>query len=82
MYIIVGKRITGKVIIVEPVTSFAPQGGLKRVQTFRRQFHEKYHVVVITKKRMLDRIPSNAYDQLIVFEDIDKAKVKLRAIAK
>ena len=67
-----------KVMIVEPVTSFAPQGGLKRVIAFRRQFSEKYHVVLVTKARMLDKIPSTAYDQLVVFEDMDKAKVRFR----
>jgi hypothetical protein len=80
-FILVGKRIHGKVIIVEPITSFAPQGGLKRVQIFRRRFHDKYHVVVVTKKRMLGGVPSAAYDQLVVFEDIDKSKVKFRSVS-
>ncbi|MCP4582993.1 MAG: hypothetical protein GY839_15400 [candidate division Zixibacteria bacterium] len=77
-FVIVGKRFHNKVIIVEPVTSFAPQGGLKRVQAFRRQFKEKYHIILITKTRMLDRIPESAYDQLVVFEEIDKTKIRLR----
>ncbi len=79
-YILVGKRIKGKVIIIEPITSYAPQGGLKRVQIFRKRFHEKYHVVVVTKKRMYDDIPSDTYDQLVMFENIDKTKVKFRSV--
>lgn len=77
-YILVGKRFHRKVIIIEPITSFAPQGGLKRVQTFRNQFKSKYHIVVVTKNRMIDQIPSSAYDQLIEFEKLDKSKIKLR----
>jgi hypothetical protein len=77
-FIIIGKRFHNKVMVVEPVTSFAPQGGLKRVIAFRRQFKNKYHVVLITKKRMLDRIPETAYDQLVVFEDIDNTRVKFK----
>ena len=77
-FVIIGKRFHNKVMIVEPVTSFAPQGGLKRVIAFRRQFSEKYHVVLVTKSRMLDKIPNAAYDQLVVFEDMDKAKVRFR----
>jgi len=77
-FIIIGKRFHNKVIVVEPVTSFAPQGGLKRVIAFRRQFKSKYHVVLVTKKRMLDRIPDFAYDQLVIFEDIDKIRVKFK----
>jgi hypothetical protein len=79
-YILVGKRIKGKVIIIEPITSFAPQGGLKRVQIFRKRFHEKYHVVVVTKKRMFEDIPPETYDQLVLFENIDKSKVKFRSV--
>jgi hypothetical protein len=77
-FILIGKRFRSKVIVVEPITSFAPQGGLKRVQTFRNQFRDKYHVVVIAKKRMIDRIPRNAYDQLIEFEKLDTSRVKFR----
>ncbi len=77
-FIIIGKRFNNKVIVVEPVTSFAPQGGLKKVIAFRRQFKNKYHVVLITKTRMLDRIPQSAYDQLVVFENIDDTHLKLK----
>ncbi|MCD6161101.1 MAG: hypothetical protein J7K40_01655 [candidate division Zixibacteria bacterium] len=77
-FIIHGKRFHGKTVIVEPITSFAPQGGLKRVQTFRHQFSSKYHIVIITKNRMLDKIPQNAYDQLIEFEKLDKSKIRFR----
>ena len=77
-FVIRNKRFHSKVIIVEPVTSFAPQGGLKRVQTFRKQFTAKYHVVVITKNRMIDRIPASVYDQLIEFEKLDKARILFR----
>lgn len=77
-FIIVGKRFRNKVVVVEPITSFAPQGGLKRVQAFRRQFKSKYHIVVVTKKRMLDQIPENAYDQLVVYERLDRLKIKFR----
>lgn len=77
-FIVVGKRYHGRVVIVEPITSFAPQGGLKRVQTFRRQFHSKYYVVIITKRRMLDRIPDDAYDQLLIFEELDGSFIKFR----
>lgn len=77
-FIIVGKRFRNKVVIVEPITSFAPQGGLKRVQAFRRQFNSKYHIVIVTKKRMLDQIPKNAYDQLLVYERLDKSRIKFQ----
>lgn len=77
-FVIIGKRFHNKVIIVEPVTSFAPQGGLKRVMAFRRQFNDKYHVVLVTKTRMLDRIPQAAYDQLVVFEEIDNIRIRFR----
>jgi len=77
-FIILNRRFQRKVIIVESITSFAPQGGLKKVQTFRQQFNDKYHIVVISKKRMLERIPSSSYDQLVEFEKLDKIKIKFR----
>jgi hypothetical protein len=77
-FIILGRRFHNKVLVVEPITSFVPQGGLKRIQAFRRQFNRKYHIVVVTKKRMMDQIPENAYDQLVVYEQLDKIKIKLR----
>lgn len=77
-FVIIGKRFRNKVIVVEPVTSFAPQGGLKRVQAFRRQFKDKFHIVLVTKSRMLDSIPENAYDQLVLFEKLDKTRIKFR----
>ena len=77
-FIIIGKRFHGRVVIIEPITSFAPQGGLKRVQTFRKQFHKKYHVVVVTKRRMMDQIPENAYDQLVEFETMNRTRIKFR----
>jgi len=77
-FIILNRRFQRKVIIVEPITSFAPQGGLKRIQTFRQQFNDKYHIVVISKNRILERIPSSAYDQLVEFEKLDKIKIKFR----
>jgi len=67
--------IEGRTIIVEPVMSFAPQAGLRRVQAFSRRFREKYYVVLIVKKRMLGRIPADAYDKLIVFEDLNNARL-------
>ena len=77
-FIVIGKRFHNKVIIIEPVTSFAPQGGLKKVMAFRRQFSNKYHVVLVTKNRMLDRIPDSAYDQLVVFESIDSTQIRFK----
>jgi len=75
-YIILNKRFRKKVIIVEPITSFVPQGGLKRLQTFKQQFSNKYHVVIITRSRMQNKIPSSAYDQLVEFEKLDKTKIR------
>ncbi len=77
-FIILGRRFQNKAVVVEPITSFVPQGGLKRVQAFKRQFNSKYHIVIITKKRILDLIPKNAYDQLIVYEQLDKSRIKFR----
>lgn len=67
--------IEGRTIIVEPVLSFAPQAGLRRVQAFSRRFRNKYYVVLIVKKRMLGRIPADAYDRLIVIEDLKSTRL-------
>jgi len=77
-FTIVGRRFGDKAVIVEPVTSFAPQGGLKRVITFRNQFCSKYHVVVVTRSRMLEQIPESAYDQLVEFEKLSESKIRFR----
>ncbi len=67
--------IKGRTIMVEPVMSFAPQAGLRRVQAFSRRFKDKYYVVLIVKKRMLSRIPADAYDKLLVIEDLKNARI-------
>lgn len=68
-------HINDRIVIVEPVMSFAPQAGLRRVQAFRRRFKEKYYVVLIVKKRMLDKIPVDAYDKLLVLENLDNYRL-------
>ena len=59
----------GRAIVIEPVDSARPGGGVRRLQGFRQQHGEEYFVVVVARHGLHPHIPENAYNLLVSLED-------------
>jgi hypothetical protein len=62
-------RNQSRVIIVEPVDSIRPGGGVRRLQGFRKAHLTDYFLVVVARRALHPHIPDDAYDLLVPLED-------------
>lgn len=62
-------RKDGRRIIVEPIGSVQPGGGVRRLAAFRRQFGGEYFLVVVAKRVVIPHVPEDASDALVPLED-------------
>jgi len=75
-------RKDGREIVIEPVDSARPGGGVRRLQGFRRQYGDKYFVVVVARRGLRPHLPENAYNLLFPLEDfqpLDEFLSRLRS---
>lgn len=63
-------EIDGRVILLEPVLSPYPGGGIRRLMAFREVNAEHYFVIVLARRPLHPQIPHEAYDQLFPSEDL------------
>lgn len=59
----------GRAILLEPLASVRPGGGVRRLAAFLRQYGRQYFLVVVAKRVLLHHIPEEAYDALVPLED-------------
>jgi hypothetical protein len=62
-------RTAGRAIVIEPVDSSRPGGGVRRLQGFRQLHSDKYFVIVVARRGLRPHIPENAYNLLLPLED-------------
>jgi len=61
----------GKTMIIEPLDGFGlTQGKMRLLAAFREQYRKTYHLVVLVTRQLLRKVPKDARDALIAFEDI------------
>ncbi|MBI3242526.1 MAG: hypothetical protein HYZ49_09560 [Chloroflexi bacterium] len=61
----------GRAILVEPVNSVQPGGGVRRLEGFRSQHAHQYFVVVVARRALQRRISKDAYDAIFPEEDFE-----------
>ncbi len=62
-------RTAGRQIIIEPVDSASPGGGVRRLAGFRQAHLADYFVVVVARRALHHQLPDAAYDLLVPLED-------------
>ena len=62
-------RSAGREIIVEPIDSARPGGGVRRLAGFRQAHQARYFVIVVARRALHHQLPTAAYDLLIALED-------------
>lgn len=62
-------RSDKRTIIIEPVDSARPGGGVRRLQGFRKAHHADYFLIVVARRALRPHIPDDAYDLFVPLED-------------
>ena len=73
-------RSAGRHIIVEPIDSLQPGGGVRRLVGFRQGHLADYFVIVVARRVLHRRVPEAAYDLLVPLEDFHPLEEFLRGL--
>jgi hypothetical protein len=60
-----------RAVLIEPVNSIQPGGGVRRLQAFRRTHARDYFVVIVARRALQHRISEEAYDAIFPVEDFE-----------
>ena len=69
-----------RTIIIEPVDSARPGGGVRRLQGFRRYYSEQHFIIVVARRALHDQIPENAYHVIFPLDDFASLDEFLRGL--
>lgn len=58
-----------RTVLIEPVDSVQPGGGVRRLQAFRRAQARDYFVIIIARRVLHHRVSEDAYDAIFPIED-------------
>jgi hypothetical protein len=61
----------GETILIEPIDSDRPGGGIRRLQAFRMAHHSNYFLIVVARRVLHRKLPADAYDLLVPLEDFE-----------
>lgn len=73
-------RKDGREIVIEPVDSARPGGGVRRLQGFRRRHKDQYFVIVVGRRALRVHLPDSAYDQFFPLDDFQPLDEFLRQL--
>jgi hypothetical protein len=62
-------RSEGRIILIEPIDSVRPGGGLRRLRGFRMAHFTDYFMAVVARRSLHVHIPEDAYDLLVPLDD-------------
>ncbi len=65
------KKDNQRLILIEPVNSVQPGGGVRRLQSFRSLYAHQYFVIVVARRALHRRISKDAYDTIFPEEDFE-----------
>ncbi len=57
------------IILIEPIDSFRPGGGLRRLQGFCHRHSDEYFLIVVARRALHPHVPADAYHLLLPLED-------------
>jgi hypothetical protein len=67
--VLTGLSHAGRAIIIEPIDSAQPGGGVRRLTGFRQAHLAGYFVIVVARRALHRQLPQAAYDLLVPLED-------------
>ena len=67
----------GRIVLVEPVGSTRPGGGVRRLVGMRQAHHTDYCLVVVARRSLAVQLPEEAYDVLIPAEALSTLGARL-----
>ena len=70
----------GRTIVIEPVDSARPGGGVRRLQGFRKQYGDQYFVIVVGRRALRPHLPESAYNLFFPLEDFQPLDEFLRQV--
>jgi hypothetical protein len=70
----------GRAVVIEPVDSARPGGGVRRLQGFRQRHGGEYFVVVVARRTLRSRLPDTAYNLCFPLEDFQPLDEFLRQL--
>jgi hypothetical protein len=70
----------GRTILIEPIDSARPGGGVRRLRGFRQEHGRDYYLVVIARRVLRARLPDDTYDLLLPLEDFSPLDQFLRGL--
>ena len=59
----------GRIVLIEPVDSPHPGGGVRRLSGFRQAQSQEYFLVVVARRPLHHEIPEDTYDLICPLED-------------
>jgi hypothetical protein len=62
-------RKDGQTIVLEPVDSIRPGGGVRRLRGFRQAHRADYFVILIARRTLHAHLPDDVYDLLVPLDD-------------
>jgi hypothetical protein len=69
-----------RVVLIEPIDSPRPGGGVRRLQGFRKAHYTDYFLVVVARRFIHHQLDEVAYDLLVPLEDFQPLDAFLRAL--
>jgi hypothetical protein len=70
----------GRVVVIEPIDSAQPGGGLRRLLGFRKAHFTDYFLIVVARRVLHHQLAEEAYDLLVPLEDFRPLDKFLRAL--
>ena len=67
-------------ILIEPIDSIQPGGGVRRLQGFRQAHGSQYFLVVIARRSLQHKLPPDSYDLLLPLEEFEPLDAFLRSL--
>lgn len=67
--VLTATRQSSRAIVIEPVDSVRPGGGVRRLVGFRQAHRTDYCLIVVARRALHPHLPEDAYDLLVPLED-------------
>ena len=71
----------GRLIVVEPIDSVRPGGGVRRLHGFRQAHMHDYFVALVARRTLHSHIPESAYDMLVPLDNFTPLDEFLRFLS-
>lgn len=69
-----------RLVVIEPIDSAQPGGGLRRLVGFRKAHYADYYLVIVARRALHRHFEAGAYDLLVPLENFQPLDDFLRAL--